>query len=126
MRDDLEYEVTIFSAMFKWTKDKFPSWRLLKNAPYEGDCEDYAMTVAWLVAERSKLRLMWHVLTWQSVFWFGLSRGGRNPHTFLWNHGRGWIDNIFPQWSSVCRHTRIMPFNIIPYVFLAFGIYGAF
>ncbi len=126
MAQDYEYEVTMFSAHFKWTKDKFPSWRILRDMPYEGDCEDYALTVAWLTAGRSKLRLLWQFLTWQTMFWFTLSRDSREGHIVLWTLRRGWIDNIFPNWSAICRHTRIMPLNIIPYVFAACGIYGAF
>lgn len=85
-----------FIASFRYLADGQDRWTLIDQPPHQGDCEDFALTVAWLIAG-SWLRFWWGVLTFRFVFWQSWARGDRkSPHIALWVRGKGWIDNIHP------------------------------
>ena len=93
---------------FQYTSDRGDRWTLLDapTGPLRGDCEDWSYTAAWLLAGRSWLRFWWWVFTCQMVFWRATTGG--DGHMMLWVRGRGWIDNIHPQFGPR-RHRRIFP-----------------
>jgi len=93
---------------FKYKADKRDKWTLLDGENFSGDCEDFSLTVLWLMAGRSWVRVWWLVLTFQAMIWHTrVSSGG---HAMLWMRGHGWIDNIYPQWSEKPRHRRVFPY----------------
>jgi len=122
--DEVDVNMTMFVANFQWKQDKFPNLRILKSPPFIGDCKDFAITVAWICAGQSVLRMIWNLLTWQTVIWVTLSSRNGVLHAITWHHGRGWIDNVFPTWGSTPRHTLILPYNIAPLVTLAALFWG--
>lgn len=104
-----------FIERFRWSADgRFGGWKLLDPVMPIGDCEDFALTVAWLLAGRSKLKLIWGILTFRYVFWFCLSAGTGSLHWVLWVRGHGWIDNIQPTWKKEAGHRRLFPLPVAP------------
>lgn len=87
-------------------------WRILsRSGPVAGDCEDFALTLAYRLAGGSRRRLFWHLLTRKSVIWYCVTTTG-GGHAVLWHRGAGWADNIFPTWSVRHRHRRRWPFPV--------------
>lgn len=79
---------------FSYRADTGEHWRVLKGeGPVTGDCEDYSLTLIWLLEGRSMLRFWWALITLRYVLWHCLSPGGRG-HAVVWCRGRGWTDNI--------------------------------
>ena len=78
----------------------------------------FIYTAAWMLAGRSWLRFWWWVITCRIVFWRAISGG--QTHMMLWVRGRGWIDNIYPQFGPR-RHRRLFPlwgpFLAVPLLF---------
>lgn len=97
-------------------------WRILRApaGPLVGDCEDYALTLAWILAGKSLARFWLDLVLCRSVIWFCLSPRGRG-HAMLWRRGRGWSDNIYRGWSPRPRHRRLFPM-LAPLVALKFGV----
>lgn len=88
-----------FLARFEYRADDQDRWTLLVHDP-KGDCEDFALTVAWLLAG-GWWRFWWGVITFRFVFWQCWARGDRSaPHIALWVRGKGWIDNIHPNFGA--------------------------
>ena len=102
-----------FNERFRWMRDVgLDSWRVLKprlNGWYFGDCDDYALTVLWIMAGHSKLRMALWLITFKAVFWQVKSPGGEQ-HIILWIRGKGWIDNIYPHWRErPYFHQKLFP-----------------
>lgn len=87
-------------------------WRVLsRSGPVEGDCEDFALTLAYRLAGGAWWCLLWHLLLRKSVIWYCVTATG-GGHAVLWHRGAGWADNIFPSWSARHRHRRRWPFPV--------------
>lgn len=94
---------------FKYRNDKVDRWTILSDERgWEGDCEDFAMTVAWGLSGQLWLRFWWMVVTLQIVFWHAKTETG--PHVMLWVSGKGWIDNWYPTWNMRAQHQRQWPY----------------
>ncbi len=94
---------------FIYKSDRVDRWTILSDdRGWEGDCDDFALTVLWQVAGKSWLRLWWLVLTCQAMIWRADTAAG--PHVMLWVKGRGWIDNWYPEWGPKPRHRRRWPY----------------
>lgn len=70
-------------------------WQFRKD--YSGDCEDYARTIAQLHAG-SRRKLIWNILTFKTVFWFGDSRVTKSniPRHTVVKIGKEWYDSNVP------------------------------
>lgn len=102
-----------FIACFHYRSDRRDTWRLLRepgpDGLFLGDCEDFALTVLWLMAGRSWLRLWWLVISFQAMIWNVRTAGGE-AHAALWLRGHGWIDNIYPWWGECLPHRKRFPY----------------
>ncbi len=88
------------------------SWRVLRHDPHGflvGDCEDFALALAFRLAGQSWPRFLWHLVICKSVIWHTISQAG-NPHAVLWHRGAGWADNISPHWTPATPHKRRFPY----------------
>ena len=114
---------------FSYSSDGFlDSWKIHSrrgaDGRIRGDCEDFALTLAWRLAGESWFRLLWHLLSLKSVIWHVTSvqkdgsRGG--GHVALWHRGSGWADNIYPAWKGSTPHTRRFPW-LLPLLLLKLG-----
>lgn len=82
------------NTRFIYRSDTREKWRILKDAgTVWGDCEDYGLTLAWILSGRSMTRFWINILTFRFVIWHCLSPRGVG-HAILWVHGHGWVDNI--------------------------------
>ena len=102
--------LTEFNRRFVWRKDgRLDTWRVLKGeGALYGDCDDYAMTALWITAGSSR-RAWWWLVTFQAVPWWVWAETSGELHLALWVRGKGWIDNIKPEWKPTCGHRRIAP-----------------
>lgn len=41
-------------------------WTIMKEPPYEGDCEDYALTLLWLLCDRSMFKFWVALFTYEA------------------------------------------------------------
>lgn len=116
---------------FVYVPDRFglTGWRILPS-PYEtghkieGDCEDFALTLAYELHDRLLVRFLLANLLFRTVVWVGFTANGR-PHAALRHRGL-WADNIFPVWSkSPSPHKMIFPvWGPFLWLFLLLGQLG--
>lgn len=120
--NDISAAVRDLRRRFTWRRDQGGDrWRIL-TAPagaLVGDCEDYALTLAWILAGRSRRGLWRDVILLRSVVWFCVTERGEG-HAMLWRRGLGWSDNIYRGWSATPRHRRRFPV-VAPLLALKFG-----
>lgn len=86
------------------------TWHIMKEPPYEGDCEDYALTLLWLMSGKSMVNFWINVITMQAQLRrVRMKRGGF--HVVL-KVGDLYADNWtkkFVTWEemeSLCGHTK--------------------
>lgn len=109
---DWQAEVRDFAGRFRYRAEARDRWSLLDGPGLvRGDCEDFALTVAWIVCGRSWWRFFWAVLLCRVVFWH-VRLGGRG-HMMLWVRGAGWIDNNYPTWSLRPKFRRWWPLWVL-------------
>jgi predicted transglutaminase-like cysteine proteinase len=53
---------------FKW----FDQWNIIASEEklWYGDCEDYSLTLAWLISDRNIVKFIWKFFTFQFIMWF--------------------------------------------------------
>ncbi|QBR35416.1 GNAT family N-acetyltransferase [Leisingera sp. NJS201] len=87
------------------------AWEIHRRpGPVTGDCEDFALALAWRLAGCRWPPFLWHLLTCKSVVWHTTSRAGIG-HAVLWHRGAGWADNISPHWTPRTVHRRRFPWG---------------
>ena len=95
-------------------------WSVLttEEGPLEGDCEDYALTALWYVANRSWFRFWWLQVTGQACIWqANFKRVPGAGHAVLWVRGCGYTDSYYQDWQPSTPHRKIFPY-IAPFVAL--------
>lgn len=100
---DKHQAVERVNSLFEYEYDKVQYnasdyWRVLDvNAEKDqGDCEDYALTVAWLLAGQSRLKFLWMLLTGKFKICYVTVNGG--GHAILYHDGM-YVDNWKREWS---------------------------
>lgn len=125
----MDKNTTLFSllARFRYTSDQFrwlDDWRIMKrddHGLFKGDCEDFALTLLWELANQSMWRFWWLQITFQAVMWQVTTASG-NGHAVLWYRG-AWADCTQPNWypTEKMPHTRRFPW-LWPLVMLKFAM----
>jgi len=92
MQEFLEH----LNANFKYHYDKDlygkrESWHIMYHLPFEGDCEDYALTYLYEASGRSHAKMLWHLFTGKAKICFCKFKG--QGHAVLRWDGK-YIDNI--------------------------------
>lgn len=98
--------------LFRYKSDDgYDDWEFMEEEAgvLEGDCEDFALTAALWLADNSLLQFWIDIFLFRSVIWFCKTSDGTG-HAMLWRRGKGWIDNIHPQWRDRPIHTRWFPY----------------
>lgn len=109
---------------FVWTADgKVDTWRILSEpqGALRGDCDDYAVTVGWILAGKSMSRFWMDVVTLKAVYWFVKSDKNNVGHLVLKYRGLGYIDNIYPYWRPETSHRKKFPM-VLPLVVLKMAL----
>ena len=88
------------------------TWTIMKEPPYEGDCEDYALTLLWLMSGKSMVNFWINIITMQAQLRrVIMKRGGF--HVVL-RVGDLYADNWtqeFVTWEEMesrCGHTKYL------------------
>ncbi|GGE24361.1 hypothetical protein SAMN05421774_10853 [Gemmobacter megaterium] len=102
---------------FRYQAEATDRWTILdaEDGPLIGDCDDFALTAAWILSQRSWWRLILNIAVLRMALWVGRTDRG-TAHAALWVRGRGWICNIHPMFGPR-RLRRRLPY-VLP-LFLA-------
>lgn len=76
-------------------------WKIMKEPPYIGDCEDYALTLLWLISEKSMWKFWWNLITFQAQI--RRVKNGGEGHAVL-RYGTKYADNWtlkFVEWEEM-------------------------
>jgi predicted transglutaminase-like cysteine proteinase len=86
------------------------TWALHRRVgPFEGDCEDFALALAWRLAGHTWRRFLWDLVSGKSVIWYCISTAG-GGHAVLAYKGAGWADNMTHGWAERTPHRLRFPF----------------
>lgn len=102
-----EKEVTELNSSwtYEYDKEKYgrrDHWKIMKEAPYVGDCEDYALTLLYLISEKSLLKFWWNLLTFKAGLRRVITENGVG-HVVL-RYGKMYADNwtlAFVPWAEM-------------------------
>lgn len=85
------------NSRFVYKADRNDEWTILSKpeGTLEGDCDDYALTVAWHMSSKSELKMIWNFLRGKFMLWNMTYNG--EPHIAL-RSNKLWIDNIQKRW----------------------------
>lgn len=101
---DKELEELNSSWKYKYDEDQYASeehWKIMKEAPYIGDCEDYALTLLWLISGKSMLKFWLNLITFRAQIRRVTNEGG--GHAIL-RYGNMYADNWtrkFVEWEEM-------------------------
>lgn len=96
-------------ARFIYRSDIREKWRILRDeGQVWGDCEDFSLTLAWLISGRILWRFWWNAITFRFIIWHCVTEQGEQ-HACIWVRGKGWADNIYSTWSKRKRFKLIFP-----------------
>mgnify|MGYP000035298331 CR=1 FL=1 len=85
--------------VYKGESSRIDNWRILKgDGRIEGDCEDYALTLIWLMEGRSLFRFWLAIFLFKYRIWHCASPRGVG-HAIIFHDGK-WIDNIQRRWVA--------------------------
>jgi hypothetical protein len=96
-----EYVLTELKSRFSYKSDSLDKWVILKDkGAVRGDCEDFALTLAWLLSDRSMTKLYKRFLNKDyQIIWVKIRNGGK--HFVLYDSKRKlYADNINPFWFA--------------------------
>ena len=98
--------------VFVYKSDKGESWQIMSgweaDGKLRGDCEDFALTILYTIADGAKVKFWFYLVTFQAIIWHCKTAGGEQ-HVQLWFRGK-WIDNIYPTWGDSHRHSLRFPY----------------
>lgn len=110
-----------FISSFKYKADGFDTWRVISKQPYEGDCDDFSLTIAYLKAG-NWFRFWFMVWTLQIRFLL-VTAPSKEPHVVLRYKGK-YIDNIKPFWCDTLDYPTRFPWVFLPPVVMIKVILG--
>ena len=89
---------------FKYVYDKNAygkrdAWYVMKQLPFEGDCEDYSLTYLYEVSGRSYIKMFWNLIFGGYKVKFCTVRG--EGHAVL-RYKERYLDNIQKEWCRNC------------------------
>lgn len=93
------------SWKYKYDEDQYASkeyWKIMKEAPYIGDCEDYALTLLWLISDKSMLKFWFNLITFKAQIRRVTTKNG-GGHAIL-RYGNMYADNWtlkFVKWEEM-------------------------
>ena len=79
---------------YKYDIDQYASkehWKIMKKHPYVGDCEDYALTLLYLISGKSMLKFWMYLITGKAQIRRVITKNG-GGHAIL-RFGDMWADN---------------------------------
>ena len=104
--DEQEIELEEFLAHlnknFKYVSDKDQygkreAWYVMKQLPFEGDCEDYSLTYLYEASNRSYIKMYWNLIFGGYKVCYCQVHG--TGHAVLRHNGE-YLDNIQKEWCT--------------------------
>ena len=95
-----------YRRAFVYENDGIDSWQITTK----GDCDDFAISVAWIVSGHSLIRLWLNILFFRVRFYRVMANA---PHAVLYYRGQ-YIDNIKPNWRGDVGFRKIFPWIYLP------------
>lgn len=108
-----------YIAQFDYAPDKVDGWTVTTR----GDCDDFALSMAWILSGHSYLRLAFNIAVMRVRFLYVSTPRGE-AHLVLGYKGQ-YIDNINPTWRESHGYKRIFPWTILPPIALFKILIGA-
>jgi predicted transglutaminase-like cysteine proteinase len=89
---------------YRYDNDQYgtDTWRIMTEEPYQGDCEDYAVTLLWMMSGKSMVDFWINVITYKAQLVRVITKNGRG-HVIL-RIGDLYIDNWtreFVSWDKM-------------------------
>ena len=79
-------------------------WTIMKEPPYEGDCEDYALTLLWLMSGKSMVHFWFNIITMKVQLRRVITDNGKGGGHVVLKIGNLYIDNWtkrFVSWEEM-------------------------
>jgi len=97
-----------FNNKWVYEPDNLDGW----SVTTKGDCDDYALTVAWIVAGNSWVRFWINTLLFRTTF--HRVHTGKEYHLILKHKGK-YIDNITREWRDDHPYKPVFPWVWLPF-----------
>lgn len=86
----------MLNARFVYKNDKYKYidvWTVMHgDGKWEGDCEDYSITLMWLISNSNVFKFLWNILIFKHLMWFVKAPSGEG-HAIVKIDGM-YYDNI--------------------------------
>ena len=77
---EIENALKLLNSKFLYTPDKhkyFDKWKILTGEEtWKGDCEDYSLTLMWLLSDNNLFKFLWNILSFKFLMWHVNYNGG--------------------------------------------------
>lgn len=122
--------LALLNQKFVYKADKGESWKIIKEVSdpiiksIYGDCEDYSLTLLWLISDKSLKKFWWNIISMKYVLWF--CKYDKEFHVVLKHNGEC-VDNIQKKWTAELpeEYTMLYPM-VFPIVALKFLVTKVF
>lgn len=110
-------ELELLNSKFVYKADKGESWKILKTVTNKkarqvyGDCEDYSLTLLWLLSKKSLFKFWLNILSFRYVLWF--CKYEDEFHVIL-KHKNKYVDNIQKKWIDKLPKQYTLLYPLIP------------
>lgn len=101
------------NAKFRYEADVRDGWTVMRGDVLRGDCDDYALTAAFILCGESWIRFWFRVLTFQIVFVQVTVPWDGSNHLML-KFRRRYIDNIHKKWLTSRPYDLRFPPIVLP------------
>ena len=125
---NIEDSISTINRKFKYRNDFkwFDTWRILENNQtiWEGDCEDYSLTVIWLYSDKNAMKFIWNIVSFRFLIWYAVLGNGEG-HAVT-RYGDMYFDNIQRKLVSLDKlkadgYRFVFPY-VFPLLFLKLGV----
>lgn len=117
--EKMKESLDVMRKKFVYEADgKLDSWQILDTNKdvINGDCDDFSITIAYLLSDKNMLKLFFNVLTLKIIFWFVLTEDGYGH--IVMKHNGYYVDNRYKTWmENFSTYRKIMPV-VLPFVLM--------
>ena len=120
---------------FKYVYDKDAygkrdAWYVMKQLPFEGDCEDYSLTYLYEVSGRSYIKMFWNLIfCGYKICYCQVNGDGhavlRHHELYLDNIQKKWCEKTFLEGRGYVFHRTFFWWNTVAIKLLQGWYYGA-
>ena len=120
---------------FKYVYDKNAygkrdAWYVMKQLPFEGDCEDYSLTYLYEVSGRSYVKMFWNLIFGGYKICYCQVKGDghavlRHHELYLDNIQKKWCEKTFLEGRGYVFHRTFFWWNTVAIKLLQGWYYGA-